>query len=57
MSDQALISVWKGFWTVALLVAGSGFAVVTLVVILKGGGDLRAMLRGLKRHRDDDRTH
>jgi hypothetical protein len=57
VSQQALISLWKGFWTVALLVAGSGFAIVTLVVILKGGGDLRAMLRGLKRHRDDDRTH
>ena len=57
MSQQALISLWKTFWTVALLVAGSGFAIVTLVVILKGGGDLRAMLRGLKRHRDDDRTH
>jgi hypothetical protein len=57
MSPQALISLWKAFWTVALLVAGSGFAIVTLVVILKGGGDLRAMLRGLKRHRDDDRTH
>lgn len=57
MSQPALISLWKAFWTVALLVAGSGFAIVTLVVILKGGGDLRAMLRGLKRHRDDDRTH
>ncbi|HVR01421.1 MAG TPA: hypothetical protein VMT47_04770 [Polyangia bacterium] len=57
MNQQALISLWKGFWTVALVVAGSGFAIVTLVVILKGGGDLRAMLRGLKRHRNDDRTH
>ena len=57
MSQQASMSFWKAFWTVALLVAGSGFAIVTLVVVLKGGGDLRAMLRGLKRHRDDDRTH
>ena len=57
MSQQGLISLWKAFWTVALLVAGSGFAIVTLVVILKGGGDLRAMLRGLKQHRNEDRTH
>jgi len=52
-----MISFWKTFWTVAILVAGSGFALVTFVVILKGGGDLRAMLSGLKKHRDDDRTH
>ena len=48
---------WKTFWTVALLVAGSGFAGITLVVILKGGGDLKKMLSGLKAHHDDDRTH
>jgi hypothetical protein len=47
----------KAFWTVALLVAGSGFALITLIVILKGGQDLRAMLRGLKAHHDDNRTH
>jgi len=51
------MSFWKIFWTGALLVAGSGFALVTLVVILKGGGDLRAMLRGLAQRHDDDRTH
>jgi len=48
---------WKTFWTVALVVAGSGFAIITFVVILKGGSDLRAMLSGLKAHHDDDRTH
>jgi hypothetical protein len=48
---------WKIFWTVSLLVAGSAFALITIVVILKGGQDLRAMLTGLKKHRHDDRTH
>ena len=48
---------WTTFWTVALLVAGGGFAVITIIVILKGGGDLRAMLTGLKARHSDDRTH
>ncbi len=48
---------WKIFWAGALLVAGSGFAVITVIVILKGGGDLRKMLSGLKSHHSDDRTH
>ncbi|HEX9295221.1 MAG TPA: hypothetical protein VF881_05285 [Polyangiaceae bacterium] len=51
------MEVWKLFWTVSLLVSGSAFAVITIVVILKGGRDMRAMLRGLKAHHDDNRTH
>jgi hypothetical protein len=51
------MEIWKAFWTVSLVVAGSGFAIITLIVILKGGTDLRAMLTGLKAHHDDDRTH
>jgi hypothetical protein len=51
------MEIWKAFWTIALVVAGSGFALITLVVILKGGTDLRAMLTGLKAHHDDNRTH
>jgi hypothetical protein len=50
------MELWKAFWTVALVVAGSGFALITLIVILKGGNDLRAMLTGLKAHQNDDRT-
>ncbi len=51
------MELWKTFWTLALIVAGSGFAVITLIVILKGGSDLRAMLTSLKAHHEDDRTH
>ncbi len=45
------MQVWKVLWTAALLVAGSGFALITLVVIVKGGQDLRAMLSALRRPR------
>lgn len=40
---------WELFWTVCLLVSGTAFAVITLIVIVKGGPDLREMLRQLKR--------
>jgi hypothetical protein len=39
---------WKTLWTVGLLVAGSAFALTTLVVIFKGAKDLRAMFRALR---------
>lgn len=48
---------WSNFWTVALLLAGSGFALITVVVILKGSQDMRAMLRGLKARHGDERIH
>jgi hypothetical protein len=48
---------WKTFWTVSLLVAGCGFAGITLMVILRGFADMRAMLTGLKSHHDDNKTH
>jgi hypothetical protein len=56
-SVRTIMEIWTIFWTVALLVAGSGFALITLAVIVKGGGDLKAMLKGLKAHHEDDRTH
>jgi hypothetical protein len=40
---------WEAFWTFCLLVAGSTFAAITLIVIVKGGPDLREMLRQLRR--------
>lgn len=36
------------FWAIALVVSGGAFAFVTLVVIVKGGPDLREMLRQLR---------
>jgi hypothetical protein len=40
---------WEIFWTLCLVVAGSAFAAITLIVIVKGGPDLREMLRQLRR--------
>lgn len=40
---------WELFWTLSLVVAGAAFAFITLVVIVKGGPDLREMLRQLRR--------
>ena len=40
---------WEIFWTFWLVVSGAAFAVITLIVIVKGGPDLRQMLRELKR--------
>ena len=39
---------WQVFWTLWLLFAGAAFAIITVVVTLKGFGDVRRMLRGLK---------
>lgn len=44
---------WLNFWTVSLLVAGAAFAVITVIVAIKGVEDLRAMFKGLARQRDD----
>lgn len=38
---------WQLFWTISLLVAGSSFALITLVVTFKGVRDLREMFRQL----------
>jgi hypothetical protein len=49
---------WEIFWTLALLVSGAAFAFITVVVILKGGPDLRDMLRELRReHSPPEGTH
>jgi hypothetical protein len=40
---------WEVFWTVCLLGAGGAFTFITIVVIVKGGPDLREMLKQLRR--------
>lgn len=40
---------WELFWTASLLVSGAAFAAITVIVIVKGGPDLREMLRQLNR--------
>jgi hypothetical protein len=41
---------WKTFWTLWLLFSGIAFAVITVVVSIKGLGDVRRMLSGIKSH-------
>ncbi len=40
---------WQLFWTIWLVVAGSSFAFITLMVTIKGGKDLRQMFRDLSK--------
>lgn len=41
---------WETFWTIWLLFSGAAFATITLVVSVRGFGDVRRMLSGLKRN-------
>jgi len=41
---------WYYFWVVNFVLAGSAFAIIALVVLVHGIGDLREMLARLKRH-------
>lgn len=43
---------WKFLWMVWLLFSGVAFALITVVVTLKGFGDVRRMLRGIKQHNE-----
>ena len=49
---------WLLFWTFAALTAGLSFALITIVVSIKGGRDLRELFRGLleqrKKRGEDD---
>ena len=40
---------WQLFWAIWLVVAGSSFAFITLMVTIKGGKDLRQMFRDLSK--------
>ncbi len=39
---------WRLFWTAALLLAGSSFAAITLIVTVRGYRDLLSMFSGLR---------
>lgn len=45
---------WQMFWTGWLLISGAAFAAITVVVTLKGFGDVKRMLSGLKDTNDSD---
>lgn len=45
---------WQLFWSVSLITAGASFAFITLIVMIKGGKDLREMIRDLSRQQKGD---
>ncbi|HTK30182.1 MAG TPA: hypothetical protein VL309_11540 [Vicinamibacterales bacterium] len=45
---------WLWFWTACLVVAGGAFAAITVVVIVKGGPDLRETLARLRQQKRVD---
>ncbi len=47
------MTAWKTFWFVSLLVAGSSFTLITVVVAIKGFEDLRGLFRRLHQQQDE----
>jgi hypothetical protein len=50
---------WLTFWEISLVVSGVAFAFISVVVAVRGFGDLRQMMAKLSRVQagtDDDRT-
>jgi len=45
---------WQIFWAASLLIAGSSFAGITLVVAVKGLQDMRNMLRRWQEQKERD---
>jgi hypothetical protein len=45
---------WQVFWTLNLVVAGTAFAFITVVVTFKGVNDLRQWFRNLRRQDQED---
>ena len=39
---------WYLFWTANLMIAGSAFLIITVVVMIRGIGDLKAMIVRLR---------
>jgi hypothetical protein len=46
---------WLLFWTVSLVGAGISFAFITLIVMIKGGKDLREMIHDLSKQQKEGR--
>jgi hypothetical protein len=40
--------IWWWFWTVCFVIGGASFSLITAVVLFKGVGDLRQMVRRIR---------
>ncbi len=47
------MNLWLIFWTLMLVIAGGSFAVITVVVMVRGGRDLRQWFASLSRQDTD----
>jgi hypothetical protein len=47
------MNLWLVFWTLMLVIAGGSFAVITLVVTVRGSRDLRQWFASLSRQSAD----
>ena len=45
---------WQWFWIVILVIAGTSFAAITVVVTVRGFADLREMLKRLLQQKDGE---
>ncbi len=48
------MNLWLYFWTISLIVAGTSFAFITLVVTVKGTQDLRQWFSSLQRQNKEE---
>jgi hypothetical protein len=50
------VKYWNYFWMGNFLFAGSTFALITLVVLVRGIGELREMVMGLQLEKESTKT-
>lgn len=48
------MNLWLMFWTFSLIVAGASFALITIIVSIKGVKDLREWFRSLNQQNRED---
>ena len=47
------MNIWLWFWMISLLVAGTAFVFITVVVAVKGVRDLRQWFSSLRRQKEE----
>ena len=56
-AGRCLMKYWFDFWIACFILAGSAFALIALIVLVRGAADLRQMFTRFEAHtRSDDRS-